>query len=428
MAKKVVIQRMGQTMKEGTIVRWLKAEGETVKIGDQLYELEYDKSTVAVEATAEGTLHILEEEGATLAVGTRVAEILGEGEVAAAPAAAAENAEKSAAVCTQEIAASYGISASAKRLIRQNSLCAADIRPANGRRIMPADVLAYMEQRAAAPEPAERPAVKASPLAEKVAGKIGLDLHEVPAHGRVMAQDIMQYLRSGGGTSAAQPQETVPMNGMRRAIAKNMQASHMTSPTVTYTLSVDMTELKRYRQQLKAAEVKVSYTDLLVKFVAKALLEFPLLNCTVDGEQIVYKHYVNMGVAVALDNGLVVPNIADADKKTLTQISAELKELSAAARQGTLAPERMENGTFTITNLGMYGIESFSPIINQPEVAILGVNAMVDTPVVRDGEVVVRTLMNLSLTADHRVVDGAVAAQFLHRVKTLLENPALMLA
>lgn len=292
---------------------------------------------------------------------------------------------------------------------------------------MPADVLAYMEQRTTAPETAERPTVKASPLAEKVAGKIGLDLHDVPAHGRVMAQDIMQYLRTGG-SPAAQPQETVPMNGMRRAIAKNMQASHMTSPTVTYTLSVDMTELKRYRQQLKAVEVKVSYTDLLVKFVAKALLEFPLLNCTVDGEQIVYKHYVNMGVAVALDNGLVVPNIADADKKTLTQISAELKKLSAAARQGTLAPERMENGTFTITNLGMYGIESFSPIINQPEVAILGVNAMVDTPVVRDGEVVVRTLMNLSLTADHRVVDGAVAAQFLHRVKTLLENPALMLA
>lgn len=427
MAKKVVIQRMGQTMKEGTIVRWLKAEGETVKIGDQLYELEYDKSTVAVEATAEGTLHILEEEGATLAVGTRVAEILGEGEAAAAPAAAAESAEKSAAVCTQESAASYGISASAKRLIRQNGLCAGDIRPANGRRIMPADVLAYMEQRTTAPETAERPTVKASPLAEKVAGKIGLDLHDVPAHGRVMAQDIMQYLRTGG-SPAAQPQETVPMNGMRRAIAKNMQASHMTSPTVTYTLSVDMTELKRYRQQLKAVEVKVSYTDLLVKFVAKALLEFPLLNCTVDGEQIVYKHYVNMGVAVALDNGLVVPNIADADKKTLTQISAELKKLSAAARQGTLAPERMENGTFTITNLGMYGIESFSPIINQPEVAILGVNAMVDTPVVRDGEVVVRTLMNLSLTADHRVVDGAVAAQFLHRVKTLLENPALMLA
>ena len=189
-----------------------------------------------------------------------------------------------------------------------------------------------------------------------------------------------------------------------------------------------MFEMKRYREQLKSKNVKVSYTDLLVKFVSKALLEFPLLNCTVNDDKVTYKHYVNMGVAVALDNGLVVPNVVDADRKSLTQISAELKELAAAARAGTLSSDKMENGTFTITNLGMYGIEHFTPIINQPEVAILGVNAMIDTPVVRNGEVVVRPIMNLSLTADHRVVDGSVAAEFLQRVRELLENPALMLA
>ena len=218
------------------------------------------------------------------------------------------------------------------------------------------------------------------------------------------------------------------MNGMRKAIARNMLNSVQTSPTVTMNLSVDMSAMKAYREQLKSQEIKVSYTDLLVKFVAKALTEFPLLNCSVEDNKIVYKHYVNMGVAVALDNGLLVPNIADADKKSLTEISAEVKELAKLAREGKLPPEKLRGGTFTITNLGMYGIESFTPIINQPEVAILGVNTMEDKVVVRNGEMVIRPMMNLSLTADHRVVDGSVAAQFLQRVKSLLENPALMLA
>ena len=162
--------------------------------------------------------------------------------------------------------------------------------------------------------------------------------------------------------------------------------------------------------------------------VAVALTEFPLLNCSVEDNKIIYKHYVNMGVAVALDNGLVVPNIPDADKKSLTEISAEVKELAKLAREGGLPMDRLKGGTFTITNLGMYGIESFTPIINQPEVAILGVNTMEDKVVVVDGEICVRPIMNLSLTADHRVVDGSVAAQFLQRVKKLMEKPALLLA
>ena len=218
------------------------------------------------------------------------------------------------------------------------------------------------------------------------------------------------------------------MSGMRKAIARNMQASHMTSPTVTYQISVEMDAMRAYRAQLKENDIKVSYTDLLVKFVSKALTEFPLLNCSIEGDELIMKNYVNMGVAVALENGLVVPNIPNADKKGLAQISAELKELSEAARSGNLSGDKLTGGTFTITNLGMYGIESFSPIINQPEVAILGVNAMEEKVVVRKGEQVIRLMMTLSLTADHRAVDGAVAAQFLHRVKTLLENPALMLA
>ena len=296
-------------------------------------------------------------------------------------------------------------------------------------RITEDDVKNYVPAPAPTSVP-EAAGVKVSPLAAAAAADLGIDLAAVPAHGRVLAQDILAYLE---GTrekraDALPAEETKPMSGMRKAIAKNMQNSHMTSPTVTFNLGIDMTEMKRYREQLKAQDVKVSYTDLLVKFVAKALTEFPLLNCSVDGNNILYKHYVNMGVAVALDNGLVVPNITDADKKSLTEISAEVKELAGLAREGKLPPDKLRGGTFTITNLGMYGIESFSPIINQPEVAILGVNTMEDKVVVRNGEMVIRPIMNLSLTADHRVVDGSVAAQFLQRVKTLMEHPALMLA
>ena len=304
--------------------------------------------------------------------------------------------------------------------------------PATGYKgvVVAKDVLGFTPAAAPAAAPTAE-TVKASPLAAKLAGDLGVDLSAVKAaHGRVLAEDILAYLAETREKAAEEParEEVKPMSGMRKAIARNMLASVQTSPTVTFNLGIDMSEMKRYREQLKAKEIKVSYTDLLVKFVAKALTEFPLLNCSVQDNKIIYKHYVNMGVAVALDNGLVVPNIQDADKKSLTQISAEVKELAKLAREGKLPPEKLQGGTFTITNLGMYGIESFTPIINQPEVAILGVNTMEDKVVVRNGEMVIRPIMNLSLTADHRVVDGSVAAQFLQRVKALMENPALMLA
>ncbi|MEM5781137.1 MAG: dihydrolipoamide acetyltransferase family protein, partial [Lawsonibacter sp.] len=257
-----------------------------------------------------------------------------------------------------------------------------------------------------------------------------VDLSGIQKDGRIMVADLAAYVESGRAPAEAGGvrEERRPMNGMRKAIAQNMYHSHMTSPTVTYDISVDMSAMKDYRAQLTAGGLKVSYTDLLVKFVAKALTEFPLVNCSVDGGDIIYKRYVNMGVAVALEEGLVVPNIPDADKKGIAQISQELKELSEAARAGTLGMDRMRGGTFTITNLGMFGIERLSPRINPPEVAIRGVTAREEKLVVRGGQQVVRPFMGLSLTADHRVVDGAVAARFLQRVKSLLEQPALMLA
>lgn len=378
----IAMPKIGKQMQQGVVTKWLKAVGDYVEEGELLFEMQWDNGVTEIEAPVSGTLsEILVEAGSTVPVKEKLA-VISEGEA-------------------------------------------------------PASVSEAKEPPKAAPAAADAPAPqKLSPLAKKLAADIGVDPSQLPSHGRVLAQDVLEYLKKRDEATPAPAEvtvedareEIVPMNGMRKAIAKNMLSSHMTSPTVTFNLGIDMTAMKQYREQLKAKDIKVSYTDLLVKFVAKALTEFPLLNCSVAENKIVYKHYVNMGVAVALPNGLVVPNVTDADKKSLTEISAEVKELASLAREGKLPPDKLRGGTFTITNLGMYGIESFTPIINQPEVAILGVNTMADKPVVVNGQLEIRPIMNLSLTADHRVVDGSVAAQFLQRVKQLMENPALILA
>ena len=444
MAKVIVMPKLGLTMTEGTVSKWLKHEGDTVKEGEGLFEVETDKLTNTIEASVSGVLlKIVAAEGAEVPCLKPVAVIGEPGEDyaallgGAAPAEPKAGAEAPAAPAAPAPARAPGervlASPAAKKLAKSLGI---DISLVSGTgpkgRITEEDVKNY-KPAGAAPSPMPEdsgPKVKASPLAAKVAADIGVELKDIPAHGRVLAADILAAVQGAGtGPAPAAPrEEAVPMNGMRKAIANNMLNSHMTSPTVTFNLGIDSTELKRLREQLKSDDVKVSYTDLLVKIVAKALTEFPLLNCSVDGNKIIYKHYVNMGVAVALDNGLVVPNVRDADKKTLSEISAEVKELAAKAREGRLPMDALSGGTFTITNLGMYGIESFSPIINQPEVAILGVNTMEDKVVVVNGEICVRPIMNLSLTADHRVVDGSVAAQFLQRIKKLMENPALLLA
>ena len=445
MATELLMPKLGLTMTEGTIDEWKKKEGDAVQKGEILYSVATDKLTNDVESDADGVLlKILVAEGETVPCKTLVGWIGAPGEAVpdgAAPVAPAAEAPAAAAPASGSVAAVVSAAPArpagayvpatpyAKKLAKEKGFDLAQV-PATGYKgvIVAKDVLAFTPAAAAA----AAPAVKASPLAAKVAADLGIDLSAVNAHGRVLAQDILAYLEStrekAEPAAADAREETKPMSGMRKAIARNMLASVQTSPTVTFNLGIDMSEMKRYREQLKAKEIKVSYTDLLVKFVSKALTEFPLLNCSVEDNKIIYKHYVNMGIAVALDNGLVVPNIQDADKKSLTEISAEVKELAKLAREGKLPPEKLRGGTFTITNLGMYGIESFTPIINQPEVAILGVNTMEDKVVVRNGEMVIRPIMNLSLTADHRVVDGSVAAQFLQRVKSLMENPALMLA
>ena len=436
MAKVVVMPKLGLTMTEGTLSAWKKKAGDTVNEGEPLFDVETDKLTNTIEAPAAGVLlKIMVEAGATVPcleplgiIGAAGEDISGLGGGAPTAAVKENAAAPTAPTAAPERAGGRVVaSPAAKKLAKEKGIDLALIAGTGpGGRITEDDVKSYKAQPAPA---AVEEKVKSSPLAEKVAADLGIDLSKIDAKGRVLAEDILKYLEgSREKTEENAREELVAMNGMRKAIAKNMLNSHMTSPTVSFNLSVDMSEMKAYREQLKTKDIKISYTDLLVKFVAKALTEYPLLNCSVEDNKIRYKHYVNMGVAVALDNGLVVPNVADADKKSLREISAEVKELAKLAREGGLPMERLRGGTFTITNLGMYGIESFTPIINQPEVAILGVTTMEDRPVVRNGEIVIRPMMTLSLTADHRVVDGSVAAEFLQRVKTLLENPAFMLA
>lgn len=220
-------------------------------------------------------------------------------------------------------------------------------------------------------------------------------------------------------------EKTVKMSNMRKVIAERMKKSASISPAVTYNMTMDTSELKRLKNSIKDI-FKVTYTDLLIKIVSQVLKEFPLANCSVERDAFILKDYVNMGVAVALDDGLLVPVIKNCDIKGLRQITAEFNELVEKARENKLVPDDLTGGTFTITNLGMFGIDTFSPIINQPEVAILGVNKIVNTPVVVNGQIIVRPLMSMSLTADHRAIDGAYAARVLQRIKQYVEKPGLL--
>ncbi len=363
MAKVVVMPKLGLTMTEGTVSKWLKKVGDEIKSGEPFFEVETDKLTNTIEANTDGVVrHFFVEEGTTVPVLDKVAIIAAADEdisallggapaAAAAPEAPAAAAPAASAAPVRAPGERVVAAPAAKKLAKELGIDLALV-PGTGPngRITLDDVKNWKPAPAAPAAPAaeEAPKTKASPLAAAVAKDLGIDLDKIGAKDRVLAEDILRYLESTRekAPEGAPREEVVPMNGMRKAIAKNMLNSHMTSPTVTANLSVDMSAMKAYREQLKAKEIKVSYTDLLVKFIAKALTEFPLLNCSVEDNKIVYKHYVNMGVAVALDNGLVVPNVPDADKKSLTEISKEIKELAKLAREGGLPMEKLRGGTF----------------------------------------------------------------------------------
>ena len=430
MAEFVLMPKMGLTMTEGFLTNWRKSEGDTVYKGDVLFDVETDKLTNEFEAKTSGFLRkiLVNEETVKILVpvaiiGTEdedISELLKQADGGAEAAPEKEEAPIKEAVPTAaKIKDRVKISPRAKKTAQELNV---DYNMVTGTgpdgAITEDDIRKFAE---------EKPKNKISPTAAVVARQLSVDTEKIHKDTRIMKEDVVKYKLDENLTKYADPQEyRTTMSTMRKVIAQRMLESVQISPTVSFNIKIDTTALKKLRDELKD-EAKVSYTDIMVKIVSKALMDFPLLNSTVDGNVIVTRNYVNMGVAVALPAGLLVPVVKFSNVKGLKDISKEVKDLGERAKTNKLTPDELTGGTFTISNLGMFGIESFTPIINQPEVAILGVNAIVQEPVAINGEIVIKPMMNLSLTADHRVVDGAVAAEFMSKLKEYMEKPGLLL-
>lgn len=406
MISEVVMPQMGADMEEGTIVRWLKQEGEAVERGDTIAEIETDKANVEIEAFESGTFRkVLANEGDTVAVGTIIAII----------------------ASLDEDISRYEKAAVAAR--------PAEAKEAEGK-ALPAE--AEVETKAEPRAPTDG-RVRASPVARKLAQEKGIDLVQVRGtgpDGRIVRRDVEAAIdRQAAGApepaptaAPAVPTEVVGMSRMRQAIARRMAQSKREAPHYYITLDIDMTDAQRLRHQLKeAVEGEVSVNDLIVKASAMALERHPIFNTWfVDGE--VRQHQaINVCIAIALEDGLIAPAILDCGSKSLPQIAQASRSLAERARSGNLKPEEYSGGTFTVSNLGMYDVETLVAIIQPPQTAILGVGAVQPMPVVREGQVSVAELMKVALSADHRVTDGAQGAQFLNEIRRLLENPAALL-
>ncbi|BCW98450.1 MAG: dihydrolipoamide acetyltransferase component of pyruvate dehydrogenase complex [Armatimonadota bacterium] len=460
MATKVTLPLLGQTMEEGTIIKWFKKEGDRVEKEEPLLEVMTDKANMEVESPESGVLlKIVAQEDETVPVKGLIA-ILGEpgedisallaeagavGEAAAAPAAPAEApaeektvSEPSAPSAAASAPAAGRVSASprARRLAEEHGIDLAQLAPGSGPggRIIEKDVLRAIESGVAA-APA---APAATPLAAKVAEEKGVDLAAVSGSGpggKIRREDV-----EAAAAPAAVPLAprvplggVIPFAGLRKAVADNLEKSARSVIPVTLTMGVDMTEATRMREQLKPVYekkhgVKLSFTDIVIKAVARAIEDYPIINSSLEGDQIRIHDGVHVCVAVAVPDGLLAPVVRDANLKPLWAISAEVRDLAERGRSGRLGPSELSGGTFTVTNLGAYGVEHFNAIINPPQCAILAVCAIHKQPVVVEGDrIEVRPMMNLCLTFDHRIVDGAPAAEFLAHVKSLLENPYLFL-
>ncbi|WP_435623295.1 2-oxo acid dehydrogenase subunit E2 [Flagellimonas sp.] len=414
--------RLSDTMEEGTVAAWLKKVGDEVEEGDILAEIETDKATMEFESFYSGTLlHIGIQEGegapvdSLLAIigpaGTDVSAILN------APSGTVSS-ESAAETPKQETKS------------QETATVAETVVVNDGQRVF------------------------ASPLAKKIAAEKGINISDVKGtgdNGRIVKRDVENYQPSQTSAPApvAEPaaqKESAPMapislpvgeesmeevknSTMRKVIAKRLGESKFSAPHYYLTIEVDMDNAKASRAQINSLpDTKVSFNDMVLKACAMALKKHPQVNTTWNGDTTVYKHHVHMGVAVAVDEGLVVPVIKFADQLTLTQIGASVKDLAGRARSKKIKPDEMEGSTFTVSNLGMFGILEFTSIINQPNSAILSVGAIVDKPVVKNGEIVPGSTMKITLACDHRTVDGATGAQFLQTLRAYLENPVTMLA
>lgn len=440
MATKVIMPKQGLQMTEGIITSWLVQEGQPVAADAPLFEMETDKLNIEITAQVSGTLlKILHGAGDTVPItetiaiigepGEDITALLGGSHPEIAAAADTAKVEKAASAMNagpiREAGARLFITPRAKTAAAAQAI---DISPIKGSGpdglIIERDILSFKSAPPAEP--------KATPLAARLAGQNEIDLQTVTgtgARGKIIRADVAAALISQPAAPAqlTGKDQLIPFSGMRKVIADRMMQSLQGMAQANHRMKVDMSEVVRFREKLKEAGVKVSYTDIIIKVVARALRDFPILNSTMTAAGILLIEAINVGMAVAVDKGLIVPVIKHADRLTLPEIAATAAELAAKARQGNLQPDEYAGGTFTITNLGMFDIDEFTAIINPPESAILAVGKIDRIPVAEGESVVIRPVLILSLTYDHRIIDGAPAAQFLQKIKLLLQNPYLLL-
>ena len=447
MAVELRMLQMDQTMTKGKIGKWLVKEGDTITQGQPLLEIETDKVVHEQESPTDGVIaQLIAEEGTNVPVNAILAIIGAPGEEVARVEIDAtteqpappqpEQPKETPPTTTTDVKASPA----ARQLAEKLAIDLTQVQASGpGGRILESDVQRYIDLRGEVPTEDTR--LKASPLARRLAKEHGLDLSAIAGSGpdgRIVRDDVLQASAAAPPTpsvvEAVTPQqatEVIPMSGIREIIAERMSLSVQTNASVTLHTEVDATAFVELRgmlnDKLQAREVSLTYTDLLVKVVANALGEHPRLNATLTDDGIHLLSEINIGVAVALEDGLVVPVVRNADKERLSEISTQVRDFAERARSNQLTPSELQGGSFTITNLGNFGIDAFTPIINPPESAILGVGRILKKPVVHDDEIAIRSMMTLSLTFDHRVVDGAPAAQFLQTVAVYIQDPYLLL-
>ena len=423
MAELITMPKLGFDMAEGTLVRWVKAEGDTVAKGDVMAEIETDKATVEVESHTEGIMfrHLAEEEtalpvNAPIAIITAEGEELSEEEIAAL---AGETGGKPAKKPTKK--PDKEPKNEVKDGARADETASDEVSPAGG--------------------------VRSTPLARRMAEDHNIRLTEIEGTGplgRVVKKDVEDFLAAGqgrGSDSSNQPgmpmrsfslgevpeDQLVDMSRLRQAISRRMQDSNQNFPHFYLTRAYDTGAMMKLRKEINALlpeDEKISVNDFILKAVALALRQYPNLNASLEGEKQIRRHgHVNIGVAVAVEGGLLTVVVKDADQKPVRLIAREVREMAVKAREGKVRPEDIEGSTFSISNLGMYGIEQFSAIINPPEAGILAVGAVQDVPVVVEGQLTVGSRMKVSLSADHRVTDGAEAAEFMQALAAYLEEP-----
>ena len=412
MATEIKLPRLGQGMESGTIVKWLKSEGDNVEKGEPLYELDTDKVTQEVEADASGVL-------------LKIAVPEGEVEVGKTIAVIGEQGES---VEVEESAQEEGSPARAREQERER-----------GREASTEDDRSEQVTEVTAPAPSGNGRVKASPLARRIARERGIDLRNIAGtgpEGRVVAEDVERAAAGAAPAPVAMAPDAVSedieveqLSSMRKTIARRLTEAWQ-APVFQLGVTVDMGRALEVRQRLVELHgdgTKPTVSDLLTKVCAMALMRHRAVNAHYKGDAIELHPTANVGIAVAVPNGLVVPVIRSCERKTIAEIAAARADLVDRARSGKLQQGDLDGGTFTISNLGMYGIERFIAVLNPPQAAILAVGSTEEKPVVVDGQVVVRPRMELTLTCDHRAVDGATGAQFLGDVKTFLEEPGLAL-